>query len=136
MCDNMCDDLDINRHIRSTYNRGNAIISKFRKCSLGVKTRLFKAYCCSFYGATLWSSYRTLVRRKSIVSFKQVFRSLFKCQREKTSELMVALNIDTHNVILRKLVFSFKSRLFSSENVILTTIVNSLFFNSSSIYKE
>ena len=53
----LCDNDDIKRQMRSTYARGNLIIKRFRHCTDDVKVKLFKSYCCNFYGICLWSKY-------------------------------------------------------------------------------
>ena len=45
--DDMSDDYDLRRHMKSIYSKGNAIIRKFRHCSSNVKVDLFRSYCCN-----------------------------------------------------------------------------------------
>ena len=53
--DELNDDNDMKRHTISIYTKGNVLISKFRKCSVGVKSKHFRSHCSNFYGSTLWS---------------------------------------------------------------------------------
>ena len=41
----LSDDRDINREIKSLYTRTNILIRRFSRCSIGVKIKLFKTYC-------------------------------------------------------------------------------------------
>ena len=50
----MTDDEDIEREIKNMFNRTNMLIRKFNKCSVAVKTTLFKSYCLCFYDIALW----------------------------------------------------------------------------------
>ena len=51
------DGSDIQQQVRSIYARGNIIIAKFSNCDVNVKTRLFKTFCNSFYGAIIFGLY-------------------------------------------------------------------------------
>ena len=39
LCNDLCDDADIKQQIRSTYARGNVLLSKFRKCDQSGKVK-------------------------------------------------------------------------------------------------
>ena len=54
ICDDMKDDEDMLRHLRSFYARSNSILRKFHNCSVDVKLYLFHAYCCTIYCSQLW----------------------------------------------------------------------------------
>ena len=130
------DDCDIKRMIRSVYCRGNILIKKFRHCSDDVKVKLFKSYCSSFYGCTLWSNFKQNTMSKLVVAYKQIFRCFFHCKRTATTFQMLNFNIDSYAVILRKLIFSLKERIFNSSNTIVNVITNAMFFYSSGIFKQ
>ncbi len=49
---------------------------------------------------------------------------------------MVLLNIDTCDVILRKSVYSFRKRVYDSDNVLIKTLVDSVFFHASDFVKH
>jgi len=134
IADDLYDDCDIKRQVRSVYARGNILIKKFRHCSDDVKVKLFKAFCSSFYGCNLWAKFQNKSRKKLVVAYKQIFRSFFKCKRIGTSTQMINFTIDSYDVILRKLAYRFKERLYSSDNVLVATIVGALFFSSTNIY--
>jgi len=54
---NNSDDADIQREINNMFVRTNILIRKFSKCSVPVKSVLFKAYCICLYDASLWKHY-------------------------------------------------------------------------------
>ena len=64
--DKLDDDDDIMRHVKSLYARGNMLISRFRKCSDEVKTKLFKSFFSNVYCSQLWCVYRQSVYKKTI----------------------------------------------------------------------
>ena len=136
IANNLSDDCDIKRQIRSVYARGNSLIKKFRHCSEEVKVKLFKSYCSSFYGCTLWAKFYDYNINKLVVAYKQIFRAFFKRERKDTSRQMLDINIDSYGVILRKLVYGFRTRVFSSNNIVVAIIANSVFFRSSHIFKH
>ena len=89
------DNLDINRQVRSTYARGNLLISKFRNCDDNVKVKLFKAFCTSFYGGGLWINYFKCQFKKLSSAFNRIFRQLFRINDYKeTTYTMLQLCID------------------------------------------
>ena len=55
----LSDDRDINREIKSLYTRTNILIRRFSRCSIGVKIKLFKmfkkvyAYMMLLYGRNI-----------------------------------------------------------------------------------
>ena len=62
------DDADIQREITNMFVRTNILIRKFSKCSVRVKTVLFKSYCICLYDASLWKHYNiggTLAKMRS-----------------------------------------------------------------------
>ena len=132
----MSDDCDIKRQIRSVYARGNMLISKFRSCSPEVKVKLFKAYCTSFYGFTTWSSYHLSLKKKLDVAYKKIFRSFFLCRREGTTLSMLQYSIEPFPVILRKCLYGFVERIYDCDNSILCAIVNALFYRSTPFFKH
>ena len=62
--DKLDDDDDIMKHVKSLYARGNMLISRFRKCSDEVKSKLFKSFFSNAYCSQLWCVYRQSVYKK------------------------------------------------------------------------
>ena len=129
----LCDNDDIKRQMRSTYARDNLIIKRFRHCTDDVKVKLFKSYCCNFYGICLWSKYTQECRKKLITAFKRIFRGLFNCDKYNTTVTMINMHVDPFIVIERKLVFGFRNRVFLSDNSILSAITDCNTFHRSSL---
>ena len=94
------DNEDILRHVRSTYARGNMLISKFKICTDDVKYCLFRAYMSTAYGCQLWTCYKKTVFRKAAVAYNNVYRKLFNLKRGTSiSATFVNNNVDTFNVL-------------------------------------
>ena len=72
--DNMCDNNDIKRQMKGVYARGNVLLKRFNSCSHDVKTKLFKAYCSSFYCVSLWCNYTVMCYKKLNSAYNRIFR--------------------------------------------------------------
>jgi len=53
--DNLTDNADIQREVRSLFVRTNILRRRFYKCSMAVKCMLFRTYCICLYDAALWT---------------------------------------------------------------------------------
>ncbi len=132
-CD-YADNKDIQRQIRSIYQRGNILTRKFSMCSSEVKTCLFKSYCTSFYCSQLWSNHNSTCFKKLKSSFNRILRSLFNIKGyHSMSGFCLQLGIDSFNVTIRKCIFNFRTRLLSCDNEIVKSIIDSVFFMTSSL---
>lgn len=134
--DNFNDDLDIQRQLGSLYCRGNMLLRKFKNCSEDVKSTLFTTYCSNLYCAPLWCLYSTTVMERLKVAYNKSFRMFFSVRRRATSITQVSLNIVTFYALLRKSIFSFKSRILKSNNILVASINNSVYFLLGSPLKE
>ena len=136
LCEEQKDDLDIQRQIKSIYCKGNILIKRFKNCSDDVKIKLFKSYCTSFYCAQLWSRFKQESFRKLVTAYKRVYRNLMKLNYDTSiTNHLVLNNADPVDVILRKLIFSMRSRLLNSTNILVNGIVSSMFYLDCSITK-
>ena len=122
---------------RSTYSRGNIIIRHFSKCNVDVKCQLFRSFCTSFYCSSLWSSYNIRTLQHLKVAYNRIFRILMGLQhRTSMSENFIKRSLDPFKVIVRKLTCSFRSRILHSDNLLLKTIVDSLYFTFSKLTRK
>ena len=135
--DDLKDNKDILRELRSLYIRGNILVKTFKHCSNVVKTLLFKTYCTSFYCSHLWKLYDNTVITRLKTSFNRVFRMLINLERRASvSGAMVQANTDGFSCILRKQLFSFKNRLANVENNIVKFLHEGIYFYSSKMFKR
>ena len=133
----LSDESDIKRHIRSLYCRGNVFTKNFKSCNTIIKNRLFVTYCSNAYGATLWCNFPKPVFNKAIVAYNDIYRQLFGIRRGISMTATYAENklLSFKDVVLSNIV-SFRKRINRSHNMILYAITRSVFFiNDSSINK-
>ena len=123
------DNRDITRQIRSTYSRGNVLISKFRKCSNEVKVQLFSSFCSNLYCSSLWSNYRKDVYNRLRVAYNNVFRILMGLDRRcSISYVLVQNNVVGFHALMRKNVYSLRERVFGSDNTLIHACTGHNFF--------
>ena len=72
----LCDDTDIARQERYLYCAANKLKTRFFKCSIEVKTILFRAHCMCFYASQLWCNYSTSAINRVKVAFNDAYRIL------------------------------------------------------------
>ena len=131
---NQKDDASMNAQRVNMYCRGNIIIRKFKHCSDNVKTQLFQSYCTNFYCAPLWCNYSAESFRQVKVAYNKIFRNLLGLDRRTSmSAAFVTRHLNPFIVILRKLIVSFRARILRSENSIIETVTNSLYFTFSTL---
>lgn len=127
------DDMDMARHKRYLYCKGNMLTSKFKDCSEEVKSRLFTTYCNNVYCGHLWTCYKPVDINKLTVAFNDIYRMLFNIKRgESMSTIYINNNMDCFKVLLRKAAFRFRTRLLNSDNVYVKLIINSVHFYKNS----
>lgn len=134
--DDFMDNMDIGRITKSIYASGNILISRFFKCTDNVKVTLFKTFCCNFYGNHLWCNFYKQSLEKARKAFNKIFCKFFNIKRIDVTKTLLYFNINPFIVILRKSSYGFKNRLSNSENILIKTVHNSLFFLTSSLYKR
>ena len=121
------------RQIKAIYSRGNVLVREFKLCSDDVKRQLFQSYCTSFYRAQLWCNYSAQTYRKVKVAYNNTFRHLMGIKGPcSISQLFLEHNVHCYNVLMRKLVNGFMTRILASQNILISVLVNSLYFLSSS----
>jgi hypothetical protein len=130
--DDFTDDVDIFRQLRSLYTQGNILLKKFQKCTDDVKCILFKSYCNNLYCASLWCKYTSSAFSRIKVAYNNIFRMLFNVKRRQVYHSYVCFNLDSLQVLLRKLVFRFHQRLLNSTNSLILNVIGSLSFLSGS----
>lgn len=123
------DNYDIQRAVRAQYTQGNRLLRKFSKCSKDVKKRLFQSYCSSFYGAHLWSNYTQASIHTMKVAYNNSYRFLMGLKRDcSISGSLVFDNVLTFGEWRRKLAYSIITRIAKSENMLLKSFENTLYY--------
>ena len=53
-------------------------MASFVKCQSSVKNKLFSQYCTSFYGSQIWPLYKSDLRRKICVNWRNALRRIWR----------------------------------------------------------
>ena len=112
--------------MRRYYANANMLLRKFSYCSPDVKCCVFKSYCSTMYCSSMWfDSTVTSTRKLKIAYNNGLMRILNLSKYNSASEMCVNLNIPSFDDLLRKFVYSFKSRIQDSYNSLVNGIVKS-----------
>ncbi len=120
------DDLDINRQRRAVVIRVNSLLRTFYKCSGEVKSLLFNTYCSNMYCTHLWTSHKKSSLYNLKISYHNALRKMFGLRRDCSAGHMFVSRILTgFDALRRKYTYRFQSRLSSSNNCIIKSVVSS-----------
>ena len=70
------DDSDVLKQVRSLYGRANLLLRKFRKTGVQTKVMLFNAFCSPVYGCQLWCNSRKETFNRLRVAYNNALRLL------------------------------------------------------------
>ena len=119
-------DLDLKRQMRKMYANANVLLRKFSKCSINVKCYLFKTYCSNLYCAPMWFDCTKTALKKLKVAYNNSLRRFMGLPwHNSDGEMFVNLNIKSFGEMLRSFVYSFRSRIMISGNLMLIGIYHS-----------
>ena len=126
---------DISRQTRALYCIGNKLRSKFSLCSTYVKNILFKSYCMSLYGSSLWHNYNSYAIRRLRVAYNDAFRMIHGLPRHTSASVQqILFNVYTFDALIRKSLFSFVKRCCASPNLWINALMNSDVFYESKYF--
>ena len=93
-----------------------------------VKCYLFKTYCFHLYCAPMWFDCTITALKKLKVAYNNSLRRFMGLPwRNSASEMFVNLNIRSFDELLRMFVFGFRSRIINSNNLLISSIYNSIY---------
>ena len=125
---------DLKRQMRK-YANTNMLLRTFSYCSPDVKCCMFKSYCATMYCWSMWFDCTVTSMKKLKIAYNNGLRRLLNLPKyNSASEMFVNLNIPSFNELLRKFVFSFKTRIIESDNSLVNGIVTSTISLFSSIW--
>ena len=111
-------DGDLKWQMRKYYATANMLLRKF-SCT-------FKSYCATMYYSSMWFDSTITSMKKLKIAYNNSLRRLLNLPKyNSASEMFVNLNIPSFNELLRKLVFSFMTRIIESDNSLVNGIVTS-----------
>ena len=122
------DDIDIQRQVKSFYCSANKLKQQFSKCSLEVKSYLFKHFCMPFYGSHLCYNYRkyNFSRLGLRVAYNDSYRILDHISRYVSARNhQVQSNTETLDALIRKYIFSFINLCMNSQNIFVVSSMSS-----------
>ncbi len=132
--DDLSDNRDINTQLRSLYSRSNKLLQTFGACFPNVKQHLFMIYCGSMYTIQLWCRYTKKQYKKLRVGYNNVFHKFLGYDRYCSANgMFVDSRVDTFNVHVRRMVYSYRERIYNSENNLIKCIVNSTAWKGSDL---
>ena len=125
MSNDTSDNEDIQRQIGSLYVSANILRRKFYCCSDYIKIMLFKSYCSSMYGSSLWCHFSKSVFSRLGVAYNNSLRSLLGLPRWRSAtQMFVLCDSMTFAANLRKSRHSLLKRLEHSGNVYITCLTS------------
>ena len=128
---------DIDRQLRYVYGTVNRLCSKFSHCSKNVKNYWFCTFMYSFYGRSIWSSYRQTTLYRLRLSYNNAYRILFNLHHQVSiSSTLVQKNLCTFQALIRKYIACFMIRCANSCNISIFSLANSDDFLTSQFYKH
>ena len=117
------DDQDIQREMRSLYARGNTIIRKLGFLPLDLKCSLFKSYCYSLSGASVWRDYKQATLYRLKVCYNSIMRKLaYVAPWQSASAMFVTMGIRSFDESLRAISYGLMSRINESSNDVVTAL--------------
>jgi len=126
------DEPEIQKRTGDIYKRAYMIRSYFSPCSSKVKTKLFKSYFDSIYCCSLWNK---IIKKNSSVriAHNDALRIIFGLSRWcSASEAFVSRGIGNINYVIRKSVYSLRTRASESSNNLINTIMKCKFKDKTS----
>ena len=134
---NLTDDSDILRHVRSLYCKANTLLKKFSQCSEQVKCFLFKMFCSNMYCSSLWCVFKKSTMKKLTVAYNNAFRIFLGLPRFcSASHMFVTRHVDNFDALIRKCIHSLLSRLQNSENEYIYCIYKSDISYKSKLFEK
>ena len=122
LSNDMKDDADMNRHLRSFYARSNVIFRKFHHGSASIKVNLIKTYCAP-YCSQLWVNHSKCSYNKLRVAYNNAYRRVLGYARsDSASSMFVNNRVENYDAHNRNLIYSLRSRLLDSDNQIVACL--------------
>lgn len=119
----LCDDQDINREIKALFTRTNILSRRFKRCSVQVKLRLFKAFCICFYDAALWVNFSNGAISKLSSAYNKSMKSFFGFHKfSSVTGMLLSLGLPSFTTLVHNYRVGFTSRIVNCCNNIVQCI--------------
>ena len=122
--DDLRDDADIEREIRSLFTRCNILISKFKLCSWNVKIRLFQVYCTCFYNSALWSSFTLSTVRRFHCSYNKCLKRFFGLPKHSSvTAALLQTGLPSGVTLLHNFRHGFNDMISKCDNAVVKSVI-------------
>ena len=122
-------DGELKKQMSKYYTNVNMLLRKFSYCSPDVKYCMFKSYCATMYCSFMWLDSTVTSMKKLKIAYDNGLRRLLNWPKYNSASDMF-VNIPSFRELLRKFVFSFKTRIIESDNSLLNGIITIPLFSS------
>jgi len=117
---NQSDDADVMREISAMFTRTNILIRHFSKCSVDVKTVLFRSYCLSFYGTALWEKCTVRMKNRMKSCYNRCIKLFFGFSKfHSVTNMLLELGFLSFDTVLCNSKSLFLSQLCKCTNGII-----------------
>jgi hypothetical protein len=123
--ESMSDVLDIHKELKLLFTRTNVLRSRFARCSIAVKLRLFQSYCLCFYDIALWSDYAA----RHLVGFVSAYNRCVKIffgyhKYYSATGMFLELRLPTFATVLHNSAHRLGLRLQGCNNALVLSVCN------------
>ena len=117
----LSDDADIHREIQNMFVRTNVLLCRYRKCTLSVKTLLFRSFCLCLYDVALWKVFNNGTLAKLQPCYNRRLKLFFGFKRrDSLTQLFLATGLPSFSTVLHNCNHVFnKSRSASTNSIIV-----------------
>jgi len=124
LTNNLSDDADINREVRSMFVRCNILIRKFHSCSKLVKLKLFRSFCLCFYDIALWTSFHKSHLIKFRSCYNKCVKSFFGFRKyDSMTNALLETGLPSFETVLHNAQYVFHKRLCCSQNLLVVNLL-------------
>ena len=121
----LCDDQDINRELKALFTRTNILSRRFKRCSVQVKVKFFRAFCICFYDAALWQTFSnaSIVRLSS--AYNKCMKSFFGFHKfSSVTGMLLTLGLPSFMTLLHNYRVGFAFQIVKCCNNIVFKLYN------------
>ena len=102
------------------------LVRKYKSCSIDVKCALFRAFCYSVYGMSLWNHTKVSTLNRLRVNYNNILRRLVNVPPwSSASQMLVSLWMKGFHELRRMCCYSLKTRILRTNNFVVQCVTNS-----------
>lgn len=117
---NLADNCDIKREIKSMFFRTNILIRRFKRCSSLVKLQLFRTFAICFYDMCLWMHFTKGTLEKLALCYGKCVKIFFGYSvYSSTTAVLFETGLPSFSTLLHNAIAGFRSRVAINVNSIV-----------------